>query len=57
VVGREEECTEHYEKHCYIVFNQQATTETVQHCYRPLVRECNELEAPGKLGWLLLPFS
>jgi endonuclease III len=44
---REEECTEHYEKLCYIVFSQQATTEIVQHCYRPLVRECNQVDPSG----------
>jgi hypothetical protein len=47
VLFREEECVEHYEKLCYIVFKQQATTETIQHCYRPLVRECNDVQKQG----------
>ena len=34
-------CEENFEKKCQITFKQQATTETVKKCYKPLKKVCN----------------
>merc|ERR1712038_1001172 len=39
--AQEEVCEENFEKKCQITFKQQATTETVKKCYKPLKKVCN----------------
>ena len=39
---REEQCEAYYDKTCRIMFNKQATNETIRHCYRPMERQCGE---------------
>ena len=39
--AQEEVCEENFEKICQITFKQQALTETVKKCYRPLEKVCN----------------
>ena len=34
-------CEENFEKNCQITFKQQAVTENVKKCYRPLEKVCN----------------
>ena len=34
-------CEENFEKNCQITFKQQAVTENVKKCYRPLNKVCN----------------
>ena len=38
---RQEICEEIYTKNCNIVFNKHAVNETIQHCYTPLVQNCD----------------
>jgi len=38
---QQEVCEETFEKSCSITFKQKAQNETVQHCYRPVIKECN----------------
>ncbi|XP_023336278.1 uncharacterized protein LOC111707406 [Eurytemora carolleeae] len=42
--NREEECEDHYEKICNIVFVPQASDEIIEHCYKPMVKNCNNVE-------------
>ena len=42
--SREEVCEESFDKKCSISFIQQARNETVEKCYRPLVKVCGETE-------------
>ena len=43
--AQEEVCEENFEKKCQITFKQMAVTETVQKCYRPLMKKCgNDVE-------------
>lgn len=44
--AQEEVCEENFEKKCQITFKQMAVTETVQKCYRPLMKKCGD-EAAG----------
>jgi len=39
--AQEEVCEENFEKKCQITFKQEATTETVRKCYRPMEKVCN----------------
>ena len=39
--AQQEECQENFEKSCQITFRQEAVTETVRKCYRPLEKVCN----------------
>jgi len=39
--AQEEVCEENFEKKCQITFKQQATTETVKKCYKPIEKVCN----------------
>jgi len=39
--SQQEVCEETFEKKCSITFKQQAFNETVNHCYRPVTKECN----------------
>merc|ERR1712037_539965 len=39
--AQEEVCEENFEKNCQITFKQQAVTENVKKCYRPLEKVCN----------------
>merc|ERR1712025_581185 len=38
---QQEVCEETFEKKCAITFKQKAFNETVNHCYRPVTKECN----------------
>ena len=38
---QEEDCSEHYEKRCQISFTQEAATETLVTCYRPILKNCS----------------
>jgi len=38
---QQEVCEETFEKSCAITFKQKAQNETVQHCYKPVTKECN----------------
>ena len=40
--NREELCEEYYAKQCNIVFNKIARNKTVQHCYRPVQKQCQD---------------
>ena len=42
--SREEVCEESFDKKCSISFVQQARNETLEKCYRPLVKVCGETE-------------
>ena len=42
--SREEVCEESFDKKCSISFLQQARNETVEKCYRPLVKVCGETD-------------
>ena len=42
---QEKVCDEMYEKHCTITYKKIAVTDTILHCYNPLVRDCSE---PGR---------
>ena len=42
--SREEVCEESFDKKCSISFLQQARNETVEKCYRPLVKVCGEID-------------
>ena len=41
VFGFLQVCEENFEKKCQITFKQQATTETVKKCYKPIEKVCN----------------
>ena len=42
--SREEVCEESFDKKCSITFVQQARNETVEKCYRPLVKVCGQTD-------------
>ena len=39
--SQEEECEDNFEKKCQITFRKEASTETIQKCYKPLTKVCN----------------
>lgn len=47
--AQEEICEENFEKKCQITFKQMAVTETVQKCYRPLMKTCGNEATPSRL--------
>ena len=48
--SREEVCEESFDKKCSISFIQQARNETVEKCYRPLVKVCGETDEEEEIN-------